>query len=77
MAWGNGFDAVGAESLGNEVQGSKKWIGTTEVWGGDLNCAWGPDGSALGCGAPVPLSSLYVLYWALPSKYSAIIGLHA
>ncbi len=30
-AWADGFDAVGAESLGGKVQGERKWIGTTEA----------------------------------------------
>lgn len=29
-AWGNGFDLEGADQLGNRLQGTHKWIGTTE-----------------------------------------------
>lgn len=31
LAWGDGFDPPGCESLGGSVQGSNKWIGTTEA----------------------------------------------
>lgn len=30
-AWGAGFDKAGAEQLGGKVQGSHKWVGTTEA----------------------------------------------
>ncbi|KAF9992576.1 hypothetical protein BGZ80_005028 [Entomortierella chlamydospora] len=32
FAWENGFDLPGARQLGHKVVGSRKWIGTTEVW---------------------------------------------
>jgi len=31
LAWAEGFDPVGAAQLNFKVQGSKKWIGTTEI----------------------------------------------
>ncbi|KAF9143556.1 hypothetical protein BG015_000402, partial [Linnemannia schmuckeri] len=31
-AWTNGFDAQGAVQLNHKVEGTKKWIGTTEAW---------------------------------------------
>ncbi|KAF9574484.1 hypothetical protein EC968_006289 [Mortierella alpina] len=31
-AWQNGFDPPGAEQLRHKVEGTKKWIGTTEAW---------------------------------------------
>ena len=31
VAWEDGFDEAGAESLGGKVLGTQKWIGTTEV----------------------------------------------
>ncbi|KAG9069022.1 hypothetical protein KI688_009912 [Linnemannia hyalina] len=31
-AWTNGFDAQGAAQLSYKVEGTKKWIGTTEAW---------------------------------------------
>lgn len=31
-AWTNGFDAQGAAQLNHKVEGTKKWIGTTEAW---------------------------------------------
>jgi hypothetical protein len=31
VAWRAGFDSVGAEQLGRQLQGGKKWIGTTEA----------------------------------------------
>lgn len=31
VAWGSGFDVAGCESLGGSVQGSTKWVGTTEA----------------------------------------------
>ncbi|KAG0040705.1 hypothetical protein BGZ82_011243 [Podila clonocystis] len=31
-AWSLGFDSVGARQLGHKVEGTKKWIGTTEAW---------------------------------------------
>jgi hypothetical protein len=30
-AWAAGFDRTGAEQLGGSVQGSHKWVGTTEA----------------------------------------------
>ena len=30
-AWAAGYDAAGAEQLGNAVQGTHKWVGTTEA----------------------------------------------
>jgi hypothetical protein len=30
-AWQAGFDPQGAEQLGHKVQGTRKWIGTTEA----------------------------------------------
>ncbi|KAG0320607.1 hypothetical protein BGZ99_004405 [Dissophora globulifera] len=32
FAWTNGFDPSGAEQLGHKVEGTRKWIGTTEAW---------------------------------------------
>ncbi|KAF9413487.1 hypothetical protein BGZ94_000712, partial [Podila epigama] len=32
FAWSMGFDNVGAMQLGHKVEGTKKWIGTTEAW---------------------------------------------
>ncbi|KAF9389933.1 hypothetical protein CPB97_010343 [Podila verticillata] len=32
FAWSLGFDPVGAQQLGHKVEGTKKWIGTTEAW---------------------------------------------
>ncbi|MEW5316402.1 MAG: hypothetical protein WDW38_007777 [Sanguina aurantia] len=31
VAWGSGFDTAGCDSLGGGVQGSTKWVGTTEA----------------------------------------------
>ncbi|CAO3571123.1 unnamed protein product [Mortierella alpina] len=31
-AWQSGFDPPGAEQLKHKVEGTKKWIGTTEAW---------------------------------------------
>jgi hypothetical protein len=31
VAWADGFDPPGCESLGGRVLGTRKWIGTTEV----------------------------------------------
>ncbi|KAF9925510.1 hypothetical protein FBU30_004729 [Linnemannia zychae] len=31
-AWMNGFDVQGANQLSHKVEGTKKWIGTTEAW---------------------------------------------
>ncbi|KAF9964707.1 hypothetical protein BGZ70_006059 [Mortierella alpina] len=31
-AWQSGFDPPGAEQLRHKVEGTKKWIGTTEAW---------------------------------------------
>ncbi|KAG0348746.1 hypothetical protein BG004_004322 [Podila humilis] len=31
-AWSLGFDTMGAQQLGHKVEGTKKWIGTTEAW---------------------------------------------
>ena len=31
VAWRAGFDSVGAQQLGRQLQGGKKWIGTTEA----------------------------------------------
>lgn len=31
VAWKDGFDKAGAEQLGNQVQASRKWVGTTEA----------------------------------------------
>ncbi|KAG0084522.1 hypothetical protein BGZ92_009794, partial [Podila epicladia] len=31
-SWSLGFDSVGAGQLGHKVEGTKKWIGTTEAW---------------------------------------------
>ena len=30
-AWAAGYDGAGAEQLGNAVQGTHKWVGTTEA----------------------------------------------
>jgi len=30
-AWASGFDTVGADQLGQQIQGSRKWVGTTEA----------------------------------------------
>ncbi|KAF9099774.1 hypothetical protein BGX27_000532 [Mortierella sp. AM989] len=32
FAWKNGFDPQGAKQLKGEIIGTKKWIGTTDVW---------------------------------------------
>jgi hypothetical protein len=30
-AWAAGFDVIGAQQLGGRIQGSHKWVGTTEA----------------------------------------------
>jgi len=32
QAWGNGFDRVGRGELKGKVLGTRKWIGTSELW---------------------------------------------
>ncbi|KAF9990317.1 hypothetical protein BGZ75_002631 [Mortierella antarctica] len=38
-AWQRGFDPPGAEQLRHKVEGTKKWIGTTEAW--SVLCSFG------------------------------------
>ncbi|KAJ1721458.1 hypothetical protein LPJ53_004018 [Coemansia erecta] len=56
LAWRDGFDADGAEQLGHRVVGTKKWIGTTEIYCilahlgvrssiVDFHCPTAPDGT--------------------------------
>lgn len=30
-AWASGFDSAGAHQLGSVIQGTRKWVGTTEA----------------------------------------------
>ncbi|KAJ1866317.1 hypothetical protein H4R99_000303 [Coemansia sp. RSA 1722] len=56
MAWSEGYDADGAQQLGYRVFGTRKWIGTTEIYCilahmgvrsaiVDFHCPTAPDGS--------------------------------
>ncbi|KAF8932393.1 hypothetical protein BGZ58_007091 [Dissophora ornata] len=65
FAWKNGFDRAGAKQLGHTIAGTRKWIGTTEVWSVlsslgvrcsvlDFHSPTGPNGTH-----PVLLSAIY------------------
>lgn len=82
-AWTNGFDAQGAEQLKHKVEGTKKWIGTTEAWSVlcslgvrcsilDFHMPSGPDGTH-----PAMFAAVYE-YFGSPnwSPLSAPLSLH-
>ncbi|KAF9130115.1 hypothetical protein BGW39_003475 [Mortierella sp. 14UC] len=82
-AWSNGFDAQGAGQLGHKVEGTKKWIGTTEAWSVlcslgvrcsilDFHMPSGPDGTH-----PAMFAAIYN-YFCSPdwSPLSAPLALH-
>jgi hypothetical protein len=82
-AWTNGFDSQGAEQLKHKVEGTKKWIGTTEAWSVlcslgircsilDFHTPSGPDGTH-----PAMFAAVYE-YFNSPnwSPLSAPLSLH-
>ncbi|KAF9104883.1 hypothetical protein BGX29_001083 [Mortierella sp. GBA35] len=82
-AWANGFDAPGAAQLNHKVEGTKKWIGTTEAWSVlcslgvrcsilDFHMPSGPDGTH-----PAMFAAVYS-YFSSPdwSSLSAPLSLH-